>query len=422
MNKSANSLNDPPRAPRRAAGSTPKTDFFHLGRIGLPIVAALALLCGQARAGIALQPGSMTAMTHTVGDSGEVAILVTNGASVLVVLVEDHGAYDAEPSTLSWNGATLNLAVQSDPNATTYRGVAIYYLFNPPTGLDVLTVTVPGADNTWILAYALTGVSTNIAPLTFGTNSGSTAVTGLSNSIAGVAGGSWAALNASYAATNATNIIITGTGGTTVLSNDIADDTSSMSAGYISNLNAGTVTFVDTPFATSGAQKMILAEAIFTPSGTIAGATWTGAVSSNWDITTANWLLSPSGAAGDYYDGDSVGFGDTGVSQFAVNLASTVAPAGVTFSNSAHNYTLSGAGQIGGTNSLALTGTGVVTLNVTNAFSGGVTIGAGGTLNLNGTNTYAGTTTMGRPPRSPLAAPAIWAAAIMRPPLPTTAR
>jgi hypothetical protein len=124
-------------------------------------------------------------------------------------------------------------------------------------------------------------------------------------------------------------------------------------------------------------------------------AVWTGASSPNWDTATANWILTPPGAAGDYVDGDSAGFGDTGVSQFSLNLASTVAPASVTFSNSAHSYILTGTGVIGGSGSLALTGTGTLTMYNSNAFSGGVTLGAGAKLNLYGTNTYAGSTTIG---------------------------
>ncbi|MGD0412911.1 MAG: chitobiase/beta-hexosaminidase C-terminal domain-containing protein [Verrucomicrobiota bacterium] len=124
-------------------------------------------------------------------------------------------------------------------------------------------------------------------------------------------------------------------------------------------------------------------------------AAWTGATSANWDTAAANWILTPPGAAGDYASGDAVEFGDAGVSQFSVNLASVVAPSSVTFSNSAHNYTISGAGGIGGGGSLMLTGTGAVTLNISNTFAGAATIGAGAALNLNGTNTYAGTTTIG---------------------------
>jgi alpha-L-rhamnosidase len=371
---------------------TLKRNHFPPRRIVAAILAALALWSGRAGAAIALQNGS-TAVTHTAGATGSMSVTVTAGASVLVVMVEDHGAYDAEPATLSWNGATLNLAVQSDPDATTYRGVAIYYLFNPPAGTATLSVTVTGADNTWITAYTLNGVSTGAAPLTFGTNSVGTAVTGLTNNVTGVASGSWAAVGASYATTNAT-IAISGTGGTPAFSSDLVDGGSTMTAGYVSGLSAGTVTFIDTATSTNGAQKTILAEAVFTPAGT-GGAVWTGATSAIWDTATANWIITPPGTAGDYADGDTVGFGDAGVSQFGVNLASTVAPASVTFSNSLHNYTISGAGAIGGAGALTLSGAGAVTLNVSNTFTGGVTVGAGATLNLNGTNTYAGTTTIG---------------------------
>ena len=397
MNQPTNSLDHSPRAPRNRAHLTLEINCFPLlrmvlPRIILPILAALALMSGQAGAAITLHDGS-TAITHTTGATGTMTVGVTSGASVLVVIVEDHGAYDAEPATLSWNGATLNLAVQSDPNATTYRGVAIYCLFNPPTGSATLSVTVPGADNTWLTAYTLSGVSTSTAPLTFGTNSVGTAVTGLTNNVAGVANGSWAAVGASYASTNAT-IAITGTGGATVTSSDVVDASSSMAAGYVLGLSAGMVTFVDTPTSTNGAQKMILAEAVFTPGATVPAAVWTGAASANWDTNSANWILTPPGTAGDYADGDPVGFGDTGVSRYIVNVASNVAPASVTFSNSLHDYTLSGTGAIGG-GSLTLTGTGTVTMNISNTIAGAVAIGAGATLNLNGTNTFGGATTIG---------------------------
>ena len=395
MNQPTPSVNPPPRALRRGASLTQKMNSLPLPRIVLPILAALTLLNGQAGAAIALQDGS-TAMTHAAGASASMTVGVTSGAGVLVVIVEDHNAYDAEPATLSWNGATLNMAVQSDPNATTYRGVAIYCLFNPPTGSATLSVTVPGADNVWVTAYTLSGVGASIAPLTFGTNSVGTAVTGLTNNVAGVAGGSWAAVGASYASTNAT-IAITGTGGTPALSTDTVDGISSMTSGYLSGLSAGTVTFVDTPTSTNGAQKMILAGAVFSPA--VPGAVWTGSTSTNWDTTTANWTITPpgaaSGSAGDYADGYGVGFGDTDVSQYSVNLASPVAPASVMFSNSLHDYTISGAGAIGGVGALTLSGTGTVTLNISNTFTGAVTVGAGATLNLNGPNTYAGTTTIG---------------------------
>jgi hypothetical protein len=342
MNKLTDSWNNWPGAPHRDASRTLKTNCFPARRVLLPILAALALLSGRAGAAIALQDGS-TAITHAASATDSMSVTVTAGASVLVVIVEDHGFYDAEPATLSWNGGTLTRAVQSDPNAPTYRGVAIYYLFNPPPGSATLSVAMPGADNIWMTAYTLSGVNTTIAPLTYGTNSSGNAVTGLTNNVAGVAAGSWAAVSASYA-NSATAITIKGTGGTTVTSSDFADGTSSMTAGYVSGLSAGTDTFTDVPTSANGAQKMILAEAVFTPAGPT--ATWTGAVNGNWDTTTANWNIN--GTSGDYADGDAVGFLDTNAgSRFAVSLASAVAPASVIFSNSSNPYSIGAPVRLG---------------------------------------------------------------------------
>jgi autotransporter-associated beta strand protein len=112
---------------------------------------------------------------------------------------------------------------------------------------------------------------------------------------------------------------------------------------------------------------------------------WTGATNNTWDIGTAgggtgthNWSLSDQV----YLDGDIVAFDDT-ASQFNVNIASTVSPSGVKFSNSsAHTYTLSGAG-IAGSGALILNGiNGTVILTNTNTYTGNTTIGSGDTLQL----------------------------------------
>ena len=105
---------------------------------------------------------------------------------------------------------------------------------------------------------------------------------------------------------------------------------------------------------------------------------WTGAHSGEWDIaTTANWSFN--GASSVYADGATVQFGDAGVSQFSLDLAANVAPGGMTFNNSAHNYTLGSLGgfSIGGSSGLTLTGSGSVTLNTLNTFTGPTVISSG---------------------------------------------
>jgi autotransporter-associated beta strand protein len=105
---------------------------------------------------------------------------------------------------------------------------------------------------------------------------------------------------------------------------------------------------------------------------------WTGAVSPEWDInTTANWTFNGAGSV--YVDGAAVQFGDAGVTQFSIDLAANVAPGGMTFVNSANNYTIGSAGgySIGGGNGLTLTGSGSVTLNTVNTFTGSTLVSAG---------------------------------------------
>ena len=136
-------------------------------------------------------------------------------------------------------------------------------------------------------------------------------------------------------------------------------------------------------------------------------AVWTGALGGssppgNW--TTAiqgspkNWVLSsnpvlPAGATDYTFSaikniGDSVSFGDTydgatAVGTGNVNIAENVNPAAMAFNNTAVNYTISstGAFNIFGPGPLTKSGTGSLTLNTANTYSGGTTI-SGGTLNL----------------------------------------
>ncbi|OYV06193.1 MAG: hypothetical protein CFE26_07645, partial [Verrucomicrobiales bacterium VVV1] len=105
--------------------------------------------------------------------------------------------------------------------------------------------------------------------------------------------------------------------------------------------------------------------------------TWKG-TTAVWDVnSTSNWksgTLDPE----KFYNLDSVLLDDT-ATNFAPTLAVTAIPSGVTFNNSANDYTLTGAGGIGGGATLTKSGTSTVTLSTTNTYTGAVTIN-GGTL------------------------------------------
>ena len=128
--------------------------------------------------------------------------------------------------------------------------------------------------------------------------------------------------------------------------------------------------------------------------GTGAALIWNnGAANQTWDIATStDWR---NGAATDfYYDNDGVTFNDTPGSDQTINIAATVAPGSLSFSNSI-GYTLSGS-PISGLTNLVKGGTGITTLASPNTYSGGTTLNQGtlrvgdnaalstGTLTLNG--------------------------------------
>src|SRR6202034_2383177 len=98
---------------------------------------------------------------------------------------------------------------------------------------------------------------------------------------------------------------------------------------------------------------------------------WNTAGSSNWNngsITTV------------FHAQDNVTFNDSNGSasgRYSVTLNTLVSPGSVTVNNTTGNYSISGAGTIGGTGSLTKSGTGTLTLSTPNAYSGGTVVTAG---------------------------------------------
>ena len=109
--------------------------------------------------------------------------------------------------------------------------------------------------------------------------------------------------------------------------------------------------------------------------------TWTGASSNVWSTgviaAPKNWLGTNSAAA-DYPQGAGVFFDDTATGTTSVNIsAADVTPDVVVFNNSTKNYTLEGSFGIAGMTALSKTGSGSLTIQNTNKFTGPVTFGGG---------------------------------------------
>ena len=115
-----------------------------------------------------------------------------------------------------------------------------------------------------------------------------------------------------------------------------------------------------------------------------------------WDINNAyNWTNSVSGVV-QYVDNVAVMFNDNAIGSrpYTVTLGTTVTPNGVIVNNPTKAYTFTG-GSIGGTNSLAKQGAGMLTLAYSNSLSGGVTASTGTLVVANQYALGTGTLTLG---------------------------
>lgn len=111
------------------------------------------------------------------------------------------------------------------------------------------------------------------------------------------------------------------------------------------------------------------------------GQVWSGTANGNWDTSSANFsglnysqVIAENGGLVYFADTDSSG-NPVATSSVTVQ-AGGVTPTYVTFNNNSVAYAL-GGGAIGGNASMALLGSGTVTLNSANTFSGPTTINAG---------------------------------------------
>jgi fibronectin-binding autotransporter adhesin len=109
--------------------------------------------------------------------------------------------------------------------------------------------------------------------------------------------------------------------------------------------------------------------------GTVGNLTWVGGQASNaWDVkTTTNWAGASDSL---FYNTDQVTF-DNSSANTTVNIASSGVMPGAIIVNSTQNYVFAGTGKITGGTSLTKAGSGSLTINTSNDFTGPITINGG---------------------------------------------
>jgi autotransporter-associated beta strand protein len=129
-------------------------------------------------------------------------------------------------------------------------------------------------------------------------------------------------------------------------------------------------------------------------SGSAGAVRWNSTSSGVWDLMTLNWANPSTGTPDRFFQGDWAIFDDTGPFQTNITLAGAVFPERILVDSSTRNYSITGAGQIGGVGqSLAKIGSSTLTLATPNTFNGNVYLN-GGTIRL-GNASALGTTERG---------------------------
>ena len=103
--------------------------------------------------------------------------------------------------------------------------------------------------------------------------------------------------------------------------------------------------------------------------------TWNGNEGSVWDLNYTKNFKNTSNAASEFVSGDAIVFDDN-ASTTNVEIASDIYPSSVVFKNNSKDYTLSGS-AIGGNATLTFDGTGNVTINNTNKYTGSTMLNGG---------------------------------------------
>ena len=123
-------------------------------------------------------------------------------------------------------------------------------------------------------------------------------------------------------------------------------------------------------------------------------ALWTGVASGDWTTNAIgspyNWKLQVGGTDTEFLTGDSVVFDDTALGTTNINISSTnVYPTSTTFNITNLSYSVSSSGGFGiASGFLTKTGSGTLSLNSSNSYSGSTAIN-GGTVQVSGGNAIA---------------------------------
>ena len=293
--------------------------------------------------------------------------LYLGGAAASTILTDSGAAatftVNATNADSSFPGdVTGNLSLmKSGSNTLTLTGANLTY-----TG----TTTVgQGKLNLWSPSPMSSSITVNGGATLSMTNTTSGSLTLNANSILSLAAGiplTVGSLNASAAPLNISLAVVPAPASDTLLVNATGGITGGAANFQVLGARGGTFYF-----ANGNTELHYVAPA------TTSTVTWKGNDPINptlWDVaTTTNW--SKAGSPDKFYFGDFVVFDDSASTNTVVIQTGGVVPGGVTFSNSALSYTVSGA-SFGG-NTLTKTGSGQVTLAAANSYSGATIVNNG---------------------------------------------
>jgi autotransporter-associated beta strand protein len=102
--------------------------------------------------------------------------------------------------------------------------------------------------------------------------------------------------------------------------------------------------------------------------------TWSGEINNSWDSATSNWKLNNTPTV--FSKVRNLLFDDSAAGNTGINLVSAFEPLSVLVNNSSKNYTFSGS-AIAGPTGLSKSGSGSLTLQNFNTYTGGTTVYAG---------------------------------------------
>jgi len=95
---------------------------------------------------------------------------------------------------------------------------------------------------------------------------------------------------------------------------------------------------------------------------------WDNSISPNWNNSSATVVFQAT---------DKVTLNDNNGGNYHITLNTSVSPGSITVNNSLGNYAISGNGTLAGSGGLTKLGSGSLTLNTVNSYSGGTTVSAG---------------------------------------------